>query len=103
MTKDDLRALLFMLHHTTFRNEHQINESKKCGCFQCGKQFNPEDVVSWCDNDGRGDRTALCPYCRIDSVIGDACGFEISQDLLQLMYLQFFGEGIDNVDVTFKE
>lgn len=102
MTKDDLKALLFMLHRTTFRNEHQVSESKKCGCFHCGKLFNQEDVVSWCDNDGRGDRTALCPHCGIDSVIGDACGFEISQDLLQLMHLQFFGEGIDNVDITFE-
>ncbi|MBO7263225.1 MAG: hypothetical protein J6U93_01745 [Alistipes sp.] len=69
MTKEDLKVLLYVLHRSTFRNEKQIYASVQCGCFHCGKLFKPEDVINWCDNDGRGDRTALCPYCDIDSVI----------------------------------
>lgn len=103
MTKEELKTLLYILHRSTFRNEKQISASVKCGCFHCGKLFKPEDVINWCDNDGRGDCTALCPYCDIDSVIGDACGVEISDDLLYVMNLQFFGEGVDNADITFKE
>ena len=99
MTKDEIKGLLYGLHHSTFRNEKQIKNSQTCGCFYCNSIFKPDDVNQWCDNDGRGDPTALCPNCGIDSVIGDACGVKITPSFLQLMNLQFFGEGIDNVNI----
>ena len=36
----------------------------------------------------------------MDSVLGDNSGVDITPDLLELMNLQFFGPGIDNVNVT---
>jgi hypothetical protein len=99
MTIDEIKGILYGLHHSTFRNETQIKSSHICGCFYCKSIFNPEDVVQWCDNDGRGEPTALCPHCGIDSVIGDACGMRITPSLLELMNLQFFGEGIDNLKI----
>ena len=99
MTKEEIKNLLYGLHHTTFRNKKQIDESKECGCFYCKSTFKPEAITRWCDNDGRGDPTALCPNCGIDSVIGDACGCNVTLDLLELMNLQFFGPGIDNVNI----
>lgn len=99
MTQTELKTLLFMIHGSSIRNEQQIMSSNECGCFHCCKQFKPEDVRSWCDNDDRGNRTALCPYCGMDAVIGDACGLEISPDFLWLMQLQFFGEGVDNIRI----
>lgn len=99
MTKDEVELVLFRLHHSTFRNEAQILNSKTCGCFCCLNIFKPEEVTKWCDNDGRGAPTALCPYCGIDSVIGDACGVSVTPPLLELMNAQFFGEGIDDEDI----
>lgn len=91
MTKEELQNLLFGLHHSTFRNEKQIQNSKECGCFHCNSIFTPEEVTTWCDDDGRGDRTAICPRCGMDSVLGDGCGLPITPDLLKLMNAQFFG------------
>ncbi len=103
MTIDEIKDILFELHHSTFRNEKQIKNSQVCGCFYCNSIFNPEDVVQWCDNDGRGAPTALCPNCGIDSVIGDACGMEITPSFLKLMNLQFFGEGIDDLKIQMAD
>ena len=36
----------------------------------------------------------------MDSVLGDNSGVDITPDLLELMNLQFFGPGIDHVNVT---
>lgn len=97
MTKDEIKQVLFSLHHSTFRNAQQIHDSKECRCFYCQTTFKPEEVTSWCDNDGKGDPTAICPHCGFDSVIGDACGVQIVPELLELMNVQFFGPGIDSI------
>ena len=100
MNKEEIKNLLYALHHSTYRNEQQIKNSKDCGCFHCKTIFKPEDVTDWCDDDGKGDRTGRCPNCRMDSVLGDNSGVDITPDLLELMNLQFFGPGIDHVNVT---
>lgn len=74
-----------------------------CGCFYCKSIYSASEVKEWCDNDGRGDKTALCPKCGIDSVLGDATFVELTPELLELMNMLFFGDGIDNVNVTINE
>lgn len=100
MTKEELNDLLLRLHYSTFRNEKQIRNSETCGCFYCETIFKPEEVNSWCDGNEEGDRTALCPKCGMDSVIGDACGYRVNEALLNLMYRMFFGGGVDDVTVN---
>ena len=39
--------------------------------------------------DGDGE-TALCPYCGIDAVIGDACGLDISPEVLKALHKIWF-------------
>ena len=74
-----------------------------CGCFYCKSIYSASEVNEWCDNDGRGDKTALCPKCGIDSVLGDATFVELTPELLELVNMLFFGDGIDNVNVTVNE
>ena len=74
-----------------------------CGCFYCKSIYPASEVTGWCDNDGRGDKTALCPKCGIDSVLGDTTFVELTPELLELMNMLFFGDGIDNVNVTVNE
>ena len=45
---------------------------------------NIEELVE--DTDG----TALCPFCCIDSVIGDSSGFPITGKFLQEMHKRYF-------------
>ncbi len=60
-----------------------IRRSDFCGCFQCGEIFKPSHLQAedWTD----GGETALCPHCGMDSVIGDAAGFPISEEFLNEM------------------
>ena len=59
-----------------------------------------DEVYEWCDGNVEGNRTALCPNCGIDSVLGDACGYRVNEALIHLMNLMFFGDGIDDVKVN---
>ena len=45
MNKEEIKNLLYALHHSTYRNEQQIKNSKDCGCFHCKTIFKPEDVT----------------------------------------------------------
>ena len=77
---------LFMAHAAGYRNLSKINSSSECGCFYCLKKFPPSEIKSWAD---KGE-TALCPYCGMDSVLGSASGFELSEDFLSAMKNRFF-------------
>lgn len=67
----------------------EIRNSAWCGCFHCLYVFRPETIKCWTDD----DTTALCPRCRIDSVIGDASGYSVrDRTFLKAMQLHWFGE-----------
>jgi len=83
MDDKDLRAL--HLHSSNHKKE--ILASKVCGCFSCRKIFKPKNVIIWL-KDGEG--TALCPFCGVDAVIGDASGYPINNDVLEKMYKKYF-------------
>jgi len=57
-------------HELSSNNLSDIKESKMCGCFFCLEMFPPskiEDLI----NENDGERTVGCPFCGIDSVLGD--------------------------------
>ena len=91
------------VHSVTKNKSKQIQCSTNCGCFYCKSIYSANEVKEWCDNDGRGDKTALCPKCGIDSVLGDATFVELTPKLLELMNMMFFGDGIDDVNVPVNE
>jgi hypothetical protein len=69
-------------------NQESIEISEVCGCFYCLEIFSPDEVVEWID-DLKG-RTALCPYCSNDSVIGDAEGYSLDKGFLKKMHNHWF-------------
>ena len=69
-------------------NKQEIDKSDTCGCFYCREMFVPKEIKNWI-KDEKGD-TALCPYCQIDAVIGNASGFEINKKLLEELYNKYF-------------
>lgn len=79
---------LVLAHQNCRCNRTQLRKSDMCGCFQCGEIFKPSHLLSedWTD-DGE---TALCPFCGMDSVIGDAAGFPISDKFLDEMKVHRF-------------
>ena len=77
-----------LAHQFSVNNRKQLEQSSVCGCFYCRKIFNPNEITEWLPEKSG---TALCPYCGIDSVIGEASGFQITEQLLKEMNQYWFG------------
>lgn len=81
--EDIITAHIYSSGH---RNE--LEKDKLCGCFYCCKVFNPNEIKDWI-KDKNGD-TAICPYCGIDSIIGESSGYPITKEFLKKMYDYWF-------------
>ena len=57
-------------HKFAFGNKTSIQNSHLCGCFQCGMIFQASKVTDW-TKEKILKETGWCPYCGIDSLIGD--------------------------------
>lgn len=82
MVKDHIEA-----HEYSINNRTLLEEDKKCGCFYCITIFNPEEIEEWVEE---GDGTAICPYCGMDSVIGEGSGYPITKRFLKEMNEYWF-------------
>lgn len=84
-------------HSRLVRNQEALLKSHTWGCFYCCKIFpKPTDEIIWVypfawRKAAPEDLTALCPYCRIDSCIGDSSGFPITLEFMKDMEAYFFG------------
>ena len=68
------RSDLLDAHAHTVRHRKELAASAVAGCFYCCETFAPTEIEDWVDNDD----CSLCPRCGIDSVIGDASGYPVS-------------------------
>lgn len=50
------------------RHRIELEAGDLCGCFFCFRTFPPAAIKAWID----ANRTALCPFCGIDAVLGNA-------------------------------
>ena len=73
-------------HLHTINNRGEIESSNNCGCISCRRIFPASEVEDYID---RG-ATAMCPYCDIDAVIGDASGIKITNELLAELNKKYF-------------
>lgn len=73
-------------HRFSSHHRKQLVKDKICGCFYCLKTFNPSQITDWCDD----ANTAICPYCGIDSTIGESSGFPITEQFLKGMHKEWF-------------
>lgn len=74
--QDYIAAHKFSLYH-----RKELWNDHKCGCFCCLAIFNPNEIDDWIDNND----TAICPYCGIDSIIGEYTGYPITKEFLKQM------------------
>ena len=74
-------------HGFCSNNKEKLQKDKKCGCFYCLKIFDPIEIKRWI-KDQKG--TAQCPYCGVDSVIGEHSGFSITAEFLKEMKEYWF-------------
>jgi hypothetical protein len=70
-------------------NKLKLQNDNICGCFYCLNIFNPNEIEIWIF-----EETAICPYCGIDSVIGESSGFPITIAFLKQMNKYWFKRAI---------
>ena len=75
-------------HMLSFDNADSVQASQMCGCFCCQEIFPASEVTRFLDE--TPGRTALCPHCGIDAVLGDASGVEVSEDFIRKMHKEWF-------------
>jgi len=73
-------------HKHSSNHKDEVLSSQKCGCFFCIEIFTPDAINEWVD----GGRTALCPYCGIDSLIGDKSEYPVTKNFLKSMNKVWF-------------
>ena len=90
-TAKALRAI----HKHSVENKYEILNSKKCACFHCFRIYDSVEVDTFLqENDGI--ETALCPLCITDTIIGDASGFNLTDEMIDALayeYLQGLTRG----------
>ena len=74
-------------HRYSSRHRAELMASELCGCFYCLATFPPTAIERWLNE---GDGTAFCPECQIDSVLGTASGFPITDEFLREMHRHWF-------------
>lgn len=85
-------------HRHTSNNRAELEASKLCGCCSCLEVFPPDNIVAWTgldmndfnNPDGANAKTALCPMCGSEALIGDAAGYSINPDFLSRMNQAWF-------------
>jgi hypothetical protein len=68
------------------RHRAEIQDSARCGCYFCFRTFPNTDIKTWVDS----NQTALCPFCGIDTVIGDASKHRLDGKFLRHLHTHFF-------------
>lgn len=69
-------------HKFSSNHKKELMSDEKCGCFFCLEIFDPKEIKDWVKDTME---TAICPYCGIDSVIGESSGYPITKDFLKKM------------------
>jgi hypothetical protein len=70
-------------HKHSFGNKDEILKSEVCGCFYCFKTYPPSEIKDEYfipESKEGGKSTLWCAKCGIDSVIGSASGFPVSEN-----------------------
>lgn len=75
-------------HEFSSKNMTALRNDRVCGCFYCLRIFSPVQI----ERRLVSEETALCPYCGIDSVIGESSGYPITEEFLAEMKAYWFGD-----------
>lgn len=92
---------LSVAHRHSALHSAELERSDLCGCLHCTATFLPGAIGKWIDDrnapEGRTGETALCPKCGIDSVIGSASGYPITDEFLAAMKTEMLFDVVSSV------
>lgn len=75
-------------HRYSFANKSMLEKEKLCGCFYCLEIFSPKEIEEWWEDEP--ELTAVCPYCGIDSIIGESIAYPLTKEFLEKMHQAWF-------------
>ena len=79
-------------HKFSSNHKPELEKDRLCGCFYCLRIYSPSEIKEWLVEetaiDWRG--TAICPFCDVDSVIGESSGFPITREFMEEMHQVWF-------------
>jgi hypothetical protein len=76
-------------HMHCFNNCQSISLSKNCVCIYCKQTFPKDSVIDWVETET--EKTAICPFCGIDAVIGDATNAPIADsEFIEAIHQHWF-------------
>jgi hypothetical protein len=75
MKKEELNAAI----NFATGNEKALKESEKAGCYYCLSIYPSSEVTEIL----KGENTALCPKCGVDSVLPSNSPYELTIDTLK--------------------
>lgn len=70
-----------------FKNKGMVERSAAVGCYRCCKVLSPSDVTSHTDQ----GQTCVCPGCGHDCLVGDSCGFVVTEESMRHACKVIFG------------
>ena len=56
--------------------------------FYCLKIFSPKEIKEWLGDEP--ELIAVCPYCGIDSIIGESIAYPLTKEFLKKMHQAWF-------------
>lgn len=79
-------------HFYSSNHKPELENDRVCGCFYCLKIFSPTEIDEWIIEDTKIDYrgTAICPYCGIDSIIGESSDFPMTKEFFKEMNKRWF-------------
>ena len=91
-------TLLLAAHKHSSLHRAEIEKSDGCACFHCLSTFAPSAITEWIDwpldtpeeQQAEAGKTAMCPECGIDAVIGSASGYPLTHQFLVEMQAYWF-------------
>ena len=80
-------------------NRQTILQDSICGCIYCMEIFSPSEITAWIEDPGG---TATCPYCTIDSVVGESSGYPITKEVLAILHEYWFNSATKKAAIALE-
>lgn len=75
-------------HKHCAANRHALIASHRAGCFYCLEIFDSKEITEWIPD--TAGKTAVCPYCGIDSVLPESADYPLTAEFLGEMRRYWF-------------
>lgn len=82
-------SILKTAHLHSSGHQVEVLASSQCGCFRCLELYPPDEIEEWVVDPPEG-KTAICPRCGIDSVLGGESGYPLTDEFLEAMNAHWF-------------